>query len=444
MSDYQLLLDGPAEATSRLKIAQLGDFKHPRYGDFSVTANDVTAWQKNLSALPGGRALIDIDHRADRSPRNTEAAGWITHIDLSNGEAIADVEWTPLGRKAIEDRSFLFFSPSFGKFTDEQGTVYENTLHGGALTNKPHFTRMPTISLAAPERMVEAFELMYDDEAVRNFDVSAAARKQAAADGNALDDGSYPIRNATELHSAAVLAASGHGDVKAAKALIRKRAGELGVSLSHLPGFSDDQSDTRKKMASVTENALKLLDLEDTATDEDVESAVQKLLDKATEPTPPAAEPAPEVKTLEAELEQRDQRVKTLETQVGTLTLHMQEQATEIAERKFTEAFDQALRTGRAVAGMRDSQHHFFTLDADATIKALNEGPQIVNVVPSRWRNEDTNDPAPQGPPNVAPGNFQLDSAIKKHMADNQIPGENYPKILDDALSGKLNLGTGV
>lgn len=41
------------------------------------------------------------------------------------------------------------------------------------------------------------------------------------------------------MHSAAVLAASGHGDVKAARALIRKRARELGVDVSALPGFSD-------------------------------------------------------------------------------------------------------------------------------------------------------------------------------------------------------------
>jgi hypothetical protein len=38
-----------------------------------------------------------------------------------------------------------------------------------------------------------------------------------------------------------VLAASGHGNVSAAKALIRKRAKDLGVELSSLPGFGSEK-----------------------------------------------------------------------------------------------------------------------------------------------------------------------------------------------------------
>ena len=387
MSDYQLLLDAPGEPTSRLQIAQIGDFKHKSYGEFSITADDIKSWQDNLARLPGQRAIIDLDHRADRSPRNSEAAGWITGIDMADGKPMADVEWTPVGRTAIQEKRYLFFSPSYGKYETETGETFDNVLQGGALTNKPFLKSLPTISLADPDRLLEAHKMLYED-----------ARDQATTTLRALED----------LHGAAAT-----------------------------------QSDTRTQMASVTESTLKLLDLDDTATDEDVEAAVQKVLDAATEakPTEPAVE---QVKTLEAEVAARDERVKTLETQVGNLTSFADQLNAEIGERKFTEAFDQALRTGRAVAGMRDSQHHFFTLDADATIKALAEGPQIVNVVPSRWNNGDTQDPAPQAPPNVAPGNFQLDSAIKKHMADNQIPQKDYPKILDQALSGQLTLEGGV
>jgi hypothetical protein len=59
---------------------------------------------------------------------------------------------------------------------------------------------------------------------------SKAERDKAADEGNALPDGSYPIRNAKELHSAAVLARSGHGDAAAAKRLIARRSKELGVA----------------------------------------------------------------------------------------------------------------------------------------------------------------------------------------------------------------------
>lgn len=71
---------------------------------------------------------------------------------------------------------------------------------------------------------------------------SAEERRQAASEGNALPDGSYPIRNAHELHAAAVLARSGHGDAAAAKRLIARRAKELGV-----PNPLDDTHDDATK-----------------------------------------------------------------------------------------------------------------------------------------------------------------------------------------------------
>jgi hypothetical protein len=79
---------------------------------------------------------------------------------------------------------------------------------------------------------------------------SAEERRQSAKAGNALPDGSYPIPDVKHLHSAAVLAASGHGNVTAAKALIRKRAKELGVDINSLPGFGNSDSDDGKKMAA--------------------------------------------------------------------------------------------------------------------------------------------------------------------------------------------------
>ncbi len=65
-------------------------------------------------------------------------------------------------------------------------------------------------------------------------DVGAADRRRIADAGNAVvgSDGhiSYPIENTEDLHNAAVLARSGHGDVAAARRLIARRAGELGVA----------------------------------------------------------------------------------------------------------------------------------------------------------------------------------------------------------------------
>lgn len=59
---------------------------------------------------------------------------------------------------------------------------------------------------------------------------SAEKRRELADKGQALSDGSYPIENATDLHNAAVLAQSGHGNVAAAKRLIARMAQKLGVA----------------------------------------------------------------------------------------------------------------------------------------------------------------------------------------------------------------------
>lgn len=93
---------------------------------------------------------------------------------------------------------------------------------------------------------VEKLGALY--EAARQYAIaksgpSAEERRQAASEGNALPDGSYPIRNAHELHAAAVLARSGHGDAAAAKRLIARRAKELGVAN---PLDTNDDSDASK------------------------------------------------------------------------------------------------------------------------------------------------------------------------------------------------------
>jgi hypothetical protein len=75
-----------------------------------------------------------------------------------------------------------------------------------------------------------ALKAIADAEApVIKRDIDTAARRRLAEEGKALSDGSYPIENTGDLHNAAVLARSGHGDVAAARRLIARRAKELGV-----------------------------------------------------------------------------------------------------------------------------------------------------------------------------------------------------------------------
>ncbi len=94
-----------------------------------------------------------------------------------------------------------------------------------------------------------ALQAVYDAETeIYKRDVSVAERRSLASQGNALPDGSYPIANAGDLHNAAHLAATGHGNAEGAKKLIARRAKELGVA-----NPLSDNSDSEKENLSVTD-----------------------------------------------------------------------------------------------------------------------------------------------------------------------------------------------
>lgn len=121
--------------------------------------------------------------------------------------------------------------------------------------------------------------------------VSAEERRNLASEGHALSDGSYPIANGEDLHNAAVLARSGHGDVAAAKKLIAKRARELGVPN---PLSKETMSDTETtETPNVPEQDAETPDfITKSAVDELVKSAIAEAT-KASEDR---------VKAVEAEL----------------------------------------------------------------------------------------------------------------------------------------------
>ena len=125
--------------------------------------------------------------------------------------------------------------------------------------------------------------------------VSAAERRRLAEAGHALPDGSYPIENDEDLHNAAILARSGHGDVAAAKRLIAKRAKELGVSnpLANETAKDADVADQNDTQTSPAPEAPEV-------TEPVVEKSAAELVDEAVAK---AVNPLQEViKGLEAEM----------------------------------------------------------------------------------------------------------------------------------------------
>lgn len=465
---FSVLLDAPGHPASRIQIAKLGDtFNHGKYGQFAITKDDVDSWRKNLAQLPGGRALIDTDHQADRAPRNTEASGWITGVTLEDGVPMAEVEWTPKGQREIEEKRYLFISPTFGPFKDETGSVHDNTLMGAALTNKP-FLNMPAITLASDERVSLALdqdpaarfyqhaldgELGDNARALVLLDVTQHDRDQAKHDGHALPDGSYPINNAAQLHAAAVLAGSHHGDWQAAQKLIRQRAGDLGVDVKTLPGFASDRqldtdpapaSDSRAPMSQTldTGEILKTLGLDENADQTKVLDAISTL-----QARPEKAEPAAEPKTLEQQA-----------TDAGKIILDAGEWETakqqaaagaaiakQLEKERFDNAFEKAVTARKATPAEEDRFRKFYELDADETLKMLDEREPIRPVdpsgKPSLELDADGNaDPRQLAANGIHPDSHQLDRKIRKFMLDNQIPESGYANVMAKVAAGEVTL----
>jgi hypothetical protein len=83
---------------------------------------------------------------------------------------------------------------------------------------------------AVAEEEAEALKASTEVLEKDHREFTTSRRKDLASQGNALPDGSYPIPDADALHRASVLARSGHGNVSGARALIARRAKELGVA----------------------------------------------------------------------------------------------------------------------------------------------------------------------------------------------------------------------
>lgn len=139
---------------------------------------------------------------------------------------------------------------------------------------------MGSVMCAAADPADPEGDYAYLDVAKDTRTFTAAERKNHAANGEALPDGSYPIPDKDALRRAAILARSGHGDVKAAKKLIAKRAKALGVP-NPLDDDADDTSDTSK--AAVAGSGATVQD-DQQGTGGQIAKAVDDAVTKATAP----------------------------------------------------------------------------------------------------------------------------------------------------------------
>ena len=90
--------------------------------------------ERSMSMATGGHLLIDFGHGVQgKAERRSDAAGWITGLDIEGDRVMASVEWTESGRAAIEGKSYRFISPVFFNRPDREVVL----ITGAGLVNDP-------------------------------------------------------------------------------------------------------------------------------------------------------------------------------------------------------------------------------------------------------------------------------------------------------------------
>lgn len=198
--------------------------------------------------------------------------------------------------------------------------------------------------------------------------------------------------------------------MKAARALIRRRAGELGVSIAHLPGFAADGKGKGKKakqMAAPTAGDRKLL--ERAAAGAGLVTMTQK-----------------EAKRLRKLERAHQAAVRDLDGQ------------------RFETAFDTALRARKAAPGEKDTLRVLYKADASATLRMLEQRPAIMPDKPLGlptidWTSEpqhvDRDAAARAG---VHADSLELDQRVKARLRELGRPMSAYVTTLDAILNEEV------
>ena len=139
-------------------------------GNLWVTGVDGRAWTLNnpqeiieLHQTLSLEVPFDFEHSTELKAPNGEpapATGWIKEISLRDGQIIGKVEWTDIGKNALQNKEYKYYSPAI-KFNAE-GEVVAFSSFG--LTNRPNLAALPALNhqqgqLMLPKEIQQALGL---------------------------------------------------------------------------------------------------------------------------------------------------------------------------------------------------------------------------------------------------------------------------------------------
>lgn len=145
--------------TSEIEVVRIGSWKHPEYGDFEITEEDLDNIVKNFSdgvravkASDGSLQLVvDYQHGStETDPEKAKAAGWIRKLWRVGDAVKAVVAWTKKAAEFITNGEYSYISPeiAFSYKDKKSGEDVGPTLLAAALTNRPFLEELEPVVLS--------------------------------------------------------------------------------------------------------------------------------------------------------------------------------------------------------------------------------------------------------------------------------------------------------
>ena len=141
------------------QLAVTGKFVSKKYGEFSITKDDLSMMLRNFEDVTPKAPTelpIDYDHLSmdPKKPGDGVAAGWLKKVELreDGNELWGEIEWTPDAAEHIGKKEYRFVSPSFVKdHQHKDGRKIGTTLLAAAITNHPFLEGMKALTLLSAE-----------------------------------------------------------------------------------------------------------------------------------------------------------------------------------------------------------------------------------------------------------------------------------------------------
>lgn len=153
--------------------------KHKEYGDIVITKARNERFAQNINDhVYQEKIPVDLEHQLKLSG----AAGYITSAEVNaDGSVDGLVEWTDLGREAIENDRYAYVSPEwFDSWTHPMSEeTFKDVVIGAALTTRPFFKEESLRPLIASEAGLQFGEIpkVNDKEIILQFTALAPVPK---------------------------------------------------------------------------------------------------------------------------------------------------------------------------------------------------------------------------------------------------------------------------